>query len=73
MDKNIQAMPLVGNAASPYTIEDTDDVVEFGAGGDVTITFEDGSTKTHTVLAGSRYAIANGTKTIEFSGTFSIG
>ena len=73
MDKNIQAMPLVGNATSPHTVESSNDVVEFTTAGDVTITWEDGTTKTATVLEGSRYAIANGTKTITFGGTFSVG
>ena len=73
MDKNIQAMPLVGDATSPYTVQDSDDVVEFTESGTATITFDDNSIRTSTVLEGSRYAIANGTKTITFSGTFSVG
>lgn len=74
MDKNIQAMPIgSGNATSPYTVQETDDVVEFTTAGDVTITPEAGADTTTTVLAGSRYAITNGTKTITFGGTFSVG
>jgi len=74
MDKNIQAMPLGrGDETSPYTVQQTDDVVEFTTGGTVTVTPEAGTPKTTTVLAGSRYSITPGTKTITFGGKFSIG
>jgi len=74
MDKNIQAMPLGrGDAVSPYDVQQTDDVVEFVTAGSVTVTPEVGAPTTTTVLAGSRYSITNGTKTITFGGKFSIG
>ena len=73
MDKNIQAMPLVGDATSPHAIEETDAVVEFKTAGSATVTFQDGTHVNATVMEGGRYAIVNGTKSITFSGTFSVG
>ena len=70
----IQGMPLGrGNETSPYTVQSTDNVVEFTEAGDVTTTFEDSTSTITAVLAGARYAISNGVTTITFSGTFSIG
>jgi len=72
--KPIQGMPLGnGNATSPYTVQSTDNVVEFTTGGDVVTTNLDTTTKTTTVLSGSRYSISNDVTIITFSGTFSIG
>ncbi len=69
----IQGMPLGrGDATSPYTVSSNDTVVEFTEEGSVTCTMSTGTSDT-TVLAGSRYAIGNGVKTITFSGTFNIG
>lgn len=74
MDKNIQAMPLGrGDAVSPYTVQDNDDVIEFTDSGVVTCSFADGTTTSTNVLGGSRYAIGNGITVITFSSTFSIG
>lgn len=74
MDKNIQAMPLArGNATSPYTVQNLDQVVEFATAGDVTCGFASGATTITTVPAGSRYAIGNGVTTITFGGTFNVG
>ena len=70
----IQAMPLGrGNASSPYAVLATDTVVEFGDNGDAMTTFIGGATTTTTVLAGSRYSIANGIATITFDSNFSVG
>ncbi len=69
----IQGMPLgKGNAISPVTLEQSDNVVEFIEAGDVTCTLEDGSTTVTTVLAGSRYGIGNGVTIITFGGTFNV-
>ena len=74
MDKNIQAMPLGrGDVVSPYTVQSTDDVIEFTDDGAVTCTFAGGTTSLTTVMAGSRYSIGNGIITISFDSTFSIG
>ncbi len=70
----VQGMPLGrGNATSPYTVSPTDTVVEFTEGGDVICTPNSGADTTTTVLAGGRYVIGSGVKTITFTGTFSIG
>lgn len=71
----IQGMPLGrGDATTPYTVVPGDSIVEFTEAGTATTTFGDGrSATTTTVLAGSRYAIGQGTATIAFAGTFSIG
>jgi len=73
MNKTIQAQELAtGDAVSPYTVQNTDDAVEFTSGGVATCTFGTGVTTDTTVLAGSRYAIGNGVVTITFGGTFNI-
>ncbi len=70
----IQGMPLgKGNATSPYSVESTDNVVEFVEAGDVTCTFLGGGTTVTTVLVGSRYGISNGVATITFGGVFNVG
>ena len=72
MDKTIQAMPLAGAVTSPYVVLSEDQVVEFMEPGDVTIEFSSGRTVNHTVLGGSRYSIIAGTKSLTFSGGFSV-
>jgi len=70
----IQAMPLgSGNATSPHTVVDKDQVVEFTEAGDVVCNSGEVNETTTTVLAGARYSLNSGIKTITFSGTFSIG
>ncbi|RLA58968.1 MAG: hypothetical protein DRQ78_11225 [Epsilonproteobacteria bacterium] len=70
----IQGMPLGrGNATSPYTVQSTDNVIEFTEAGDVTCTLADGTTPITAVLAGARYSISNGVTIITFTGTFSVG
>ena len=62
-----------GNATSPYTVVDTDKVVEFTEAGDVVVALTSGKAgTTTTVLAGSRYAIGIDVKTITFNGIFSV-
>jgi len=69
----IQGMPLGrGNAVSPYTVLDTDNVIEFIDDGDVNCTLSDGTITTTTVLGGSRYSISSDVKNITFSGTFNV-
>ncbi len=69
----IQGMPLErGDATSPYTVLPKDSVVEFTEAGVVTLTLEDDTVTTTTVLAGSRYAVSTKSKTIAFDGTFNI-
>ena len=71
----IQAFPLgLGlGATSPYTVQPTDNVVEFTASGTVVTTIIGGGTKTGAVLAGSRYSIPNYITIITFDSTFNIG
>ena len=70
----IQGMPLGrGNATSPYTVQEGDNVVEFVDAGIVTCTYENGTTTDTNVLSGSRYGIALGVVTIDFGGTFIVG
>ena len=71
----IQAMPLGKGfgATSPYTVQPTDNVVEFVEAGQVTIDFIDGTQVQGSVLAGSRYAIPNYVTTITTTSEFNIG
>ncbi len=70
----IQGMPLgKGNATSPYTVEETDNVVEFTEAGDVTTTDLRGITVVTSVLAGGRYALRSDIVTVSFDGTFNVG
>ncbi len=70
----IQAMPLGrGNATSPYTVTERDQVIEFTEQGAVICNEGEANETTTQVLAGARYSISSGIKTITFGGTFSIG
>ncbi len=61
-----------GNEVSPYTVQQSDRVVEFITAGDVTVTFVGGDSFVTTVLIGGRYALEKDIATITFTGTFNV-
>ncbi len=61
-----------GDATSPYTVLDTDEIVEFLDAGVVTCTLKSGAQIHTTVMSGSRYAIGNGISIITYNGTFNV-
>ncbi len=61
-----------GDATSPYTVQSSDEIVEFGAAGSVVTALNVGADTTTTVLKGSRYSISGNVKTITFVGKFNV-
>ncbi len=61
-----------GDATSPYTVLDTDEVVEFLDAGVVTCTLKSGAQTATTVMSGGRYAVGSDISIITCSGTFNV-
>ena len=74
--EKIQAIPLggkFGQVAGTYMVEKSDRVFQAVADGEVTITFDDGTSVTGAVGAFVGYGIVKGTVSIECDVDFHIG